>query len=109
MSKVFVIDRCDNVATALDDIAEHQDITILGESSLQSLRALEGIRSGHKIALTEIPRGEEVLKYGRAIGIASADIEKGAWVHLHNCESRYDERSNTLDCETGEPTDMDYV
>lgn len=42
---------------------------------------------GHKIALTDIPEGEFVIKYGFPIGIASKDIAKGEWVHSHNLKT----------------------
>lgn len=56
------------------------------------LPAAEGeIPAGHKVALTAIARGEEVIKYGRRIGRASRDIEKGEWVHSHNLRTALDE------------------
>ncbi|MDR2649296.1 MAG: altronate dehydratase family protein [Clostridiales bacterium] len=39
---------------------------------------------GHKIALKDIPAGDEVIKYGCPIGRASIDIKAGEWVHTHN-------------------------
>lgn len=42
---------------------------------------------GHKIALRSIAKGEPVIKYGFPIGIASADIAEGEWVHSHNLKT----------------------
>lgn len=39
---------------------------------------------GHKVALCDIPKGAEVIKYGYPIGKATQDIVKGEWVHSHN-------------------------
>jgi len=39
---------------------------------------------GHKLALTDIPAGGEVVKYGCPIGRATADIKAGEHVHSHN-------------------------
>ena len=39
---------------------------------------------GHKVALRDIPSGEQVVKYGVAIGRATQDIAKGDHVHVHN-------------------------
>ncbi len=47
----------------------------------------EDIPFGHKIAIAPIARGERVMKYGEAIGIASKDIAPGEYVHVHNVES----------------------
>ena len=46
--------------------------------------AREDIPQGHKMALAAIPAGENVVKYGFAIGHATADILPGMWVHTHN-------------------------
>lgn len=42
---------------------------------------------GHKVALTDIKKGEAVIKYGFPIGASSKDIKKGDWVHLHNLKT----------------------
>ena len=47
----------------------------------------EDIPFGHKVALTDIPRGTPVLKYGEQIGLATHDIARGQHVHVHNIES----------------------
>jgi (2R)-sulfolactate sulfo-lyase subunit alpha len=39
---------------------------------------------GHKIALRDLPQGEQVIKYGIAIGRATRDIHAGEHVHVHN-------------------------
>lgn len=109
MTTAFVIDRRDNVATALAGLEAGQQVALLGESTLGSILATEAIRPEHKIALVPIAEGADVLKYGMPIGYASKPIAAGEWVHLHNCASHYDERSNTLDADSGAPTDTEYV
>ena len=42
------------------------------------------IPAGHKVALRDIKKGENVIKYGFPIGHATTDIAKGDWVHTHN-------------------------
>jgi (2R)-sulfolactate sulfo-lyase subunit alpha len=42
---------------------------------------------GHKLALTDVPAGTEVIEYGLRIGIASQAIGKGDYVHIHNVRS----------------------
>ncbi|WP_158263542.1 UxaA family hydrolase [Aliiruegeria haliotis] len=44
---------------------------------------------GHKVALAPIREGQDVMKYGFPIGVATCDIAPGAHVHLHNSASRY--------------------
>ena len=55
------------------------------------LTPTEKIPAGHKIALCPIAAGEYVIKYGEAIGRATQNIAKGAWVHTHNLTSHLDE------------------
>lgn len=45
------------------------------------------IPAGHKMAITDIPKGSEVIKYGYPIGLASEDIHVGDWVHTHNLKT----------------------
>ena len=43
------------------------------------------IRSdGHKYAITDIKKDDNVIKYGMPIGRATVDISKGEHVHTHN-------------------------
>ena len=48
------------------------------------LEATDTVPAGHKAALTDIPEGAPVIKYGNVIGYAKCDIRKGDWVHVHN-------------------------
>lgn len=67
----------DNVTTLLD-MQTGLDRLATG------LRIAKGVPFGHKIALRDIARGERIVKYGVAIGIAQADISRGDHVHVHN-------------------------
>lgn len=40
--------------------------------------------NGHKYAVRDIQKGEQVIKYGFPIGVASEDIKTGEQVHSHN-------------------------
>lgn len=51
------------------------------------IEAEAGIPAGHKMALQPIALGEPVIKYGFPIGIATADIAAGDWVHDHNVKT----------------------
>jgi altronate hydrolase len=46
----------------------------------------ETVPAGHKLALKEILPGEEIRRYGYAIGRATTFIPAGSWVHSHNLE-----------------------
>lgn len=101
--RAFQIHQSDNVATLLDDV-NAGDIEVLGARP-DKLRALETISSGHKVALCDIEANKPVTKFGVRIGRATKQVRRGAWVHLHNLASDWDERSGTLDIHSGAPTD----
>ena len=50
-------------------------------------------RTGHKQALTDIPAGANVIKYGFPIGHATADIKAGEHVHTHNMATNLRDKS----------------
>ncbi len=83
MKPVIQITERDNVATALEALEAGRDLRV-GDGTL---RVLEAIPRGHKIAVRAITTGEAVVKYGSAIGTASANIAAGAHVHTHNVAS----------------------
>ena len=106
MAKCFQINSQDNTAVLLDDAAAGDQVEILGGEGTVVLQ--EDIEYGHKVALVAIPAGQPVTKYGICIGHSTQPIAVGEWVHLHNCASEYDERSATLDVQTGAVTDTLY-
>ena len=98
----FQIDERDNVATALK-VLEPGTVRLLGDSREKKLSVREEIPAGHKVALTDIAAGENIVKYGVVIGRATKDIR-----HLHVMCSIYDQRSSHLDVHTGAPKDTRY-
>lgn len=48
---------------------------------------LEGELNGHKVALRDIKKGENVIKYGYPIGHALEDIKAGEHIHTHNIKT----------------------
>ncbi|MHB1036700.1 MAG: UxaA family hydrolase [Pirellulales bacterium] len=70
----------DNVGVAIRDLDPGPETTSEG----RAVRLMRGVRLGHKIALTRIPEGHPILKYGQPIGVAIQTIEPGEWVHGHN-------------------------
>ena len=110
MARCFQIHRSDSVATLLDGVqTAPMTLRVLGSTDGQTeVTAAEPITQAHKIALRDIRAGEPIVKFGVVIGAASADIRAGQWVHLHNCTSNFDQRSQTLDVHTGATTDTKY-
>ena len=76
----------DNVATSLADLEPGADVRIRLGKEVNTIKALEIIPFGFKIAVADITKGFNVIKYGEAIGLASQDIKQGQLVHIHNIE-----------------------
>ena len=83
MKRFVVLHPTDTVATATSDLAAGTTIDL----GARSLVLVQAIPFGHKFALELIPVGATVIKYGQAIGIATASIPPGAHVHTHNVAS----------------------
>ena len=46
------------------------------------------LQTGHKIAICDIDKGADVIKYGYPIGYATENIKKGDSVHSHNMKTK---------------------
>jgi len=87
--KAIQIDDRDNVATVTGAVAKGEAVEVLSPDGKVILKAkpLEDIAFGHKLSLRRIRKGEEIIKYGEVIGVASRAIPAGEWVHTHNVDS----------------------
>jgi altronate dehydratase small subunit len=89
MVKAIQIDGDDNVATVTSNVGVGEVVEVLSPegSVLITPKVVDNIEFGHKLALHGLNVGENVVKYGEVIGVASKPISVGAWVHTHNVES----------------------
>lgn len=83
MKEFIKINECDNVIIALRDYKKDEVIDLEDKK----ITLLEDINRGHKIAIKNINKGENVIKYGLPIGYALEDIKVGSWVHTHNTKT----------------------
>lgn len=79
MANYIKISENDNVLVCLNDVAS-------GET-LDGITLNEDILAGHKVAICDIAKGANVIKYDMPIGSAKCDIKKGDWVHTHNVQT----------------------
>lgn len=79
----------DNVATVFSNGAEKYASVLVKDKTgkEEEIKISDNIPYGHKLALGDIAEGELIVKYGEEIGVAVADIKKGAHVHIHNLDS----------------------
>ncbi len=66
----------DNIIVALKDLS--------AGTALPDLTLSTPVPRGHKIATRSLAAGEQVIRYGQIIGVATTPIAAGAHVHSHN-------------------------
>ena len=85
---LLVLDVADNVGTALRDLERGSVARVSGANGdLGTLQLVAPILLGHKAALVAISEGAMVIKHGHPIGRATANIDPGDHVHVHNVVS----------------------
>lgn len=79
----------DNVATIFaNDIINGTEVEVRDKKGDSEKTVVIGdVPYGHKIAVRDIKKDELIVKYGEEIGIATRDIKKGEYVHVHNLDS----------------------
>jgi altronate dehydratase small subunit len=83
----IMLRETDNVATALRDLAAGEEIVVGVQEHTRRVRVGQPILFGHKLAVTAIGQGDNILKYGEVIGRATQAIPAGCHAHVHNIES----------------------
>lgn len=66
----------DNVVVAVSDLPA-------GTKLESGVITREPIPQAHKIALCDIPKGGEIIRYGVVLGYAKDDIPVGSWINEH--------------------------
>lgn len=84
MKEFVKINSRDNVVIPLQPFSKGKVLVVDGAE----ITLLQDIERGHKVALTAIKAGEDIIKYGYPIGVATADIAIGEHVHTHNVKTK---------------------
>jgi len=90
MIQFLVHEKSDNVGVATVDIkaGEEAQGLYMDTQDKASVKVLQDIPLGHKIALADMAVDGSVIKYGADIGRVTADIKTGEHVHIHNLKTR---------------------
>ncbi len=83
MKRFVQINQLDNVMVALEDFTTNDVVS--------NVKVLVDVKAGHKVALKNIKKGENIIKYGSPIGAATKDILAGEHVHTHNVHTNLGE------------------
>ena len=78
--KYIQINPLDNVAVALENLNPGDILQVNG----RSVCVAEEIPRGHKVALTDLSAGSEVIKYGFSIGNMTDGVKEGCLVNERN-------------------------
>jgi len=85
--KAVIFDSRDNVATALADLKAGDTLALTAGEKTLVTKLTTGVPFGRKFSLANIEPGSPIIKYGETIGIATASIQPGDYVHVHNVAS----------------------
>jgi altronate dehydratase small subunit len=83
--RLLLLSEQDNVVVACANLQQGDVVRMDGED----VRLPVDAPVGFKIARRDFAPGEQVTKYGAAIGSTTAAIKRGDVVHLHNMKSDY--------------------
>jgi len=88
---IIIHDEKDNVGVVvIDKTKANQDCNcwIMENDKTVSIKSLNEISLGHKIAMADLNEGDTILKYGHDIGKVIKSIKKGEHVHVHNVKTK---------------------
>lgn len=83
MKSTIQIHSTDNVAVALRDLQQGEQIEVGG----QLVQLAQNVVRGHKFAISLIDSGQNIIKYGLPIGHALATILPGEHIHSQNAKT----------------------
>lgn len=80
----------DNVAVAFSENVTAGSCMLVKDKKGNSSEVVvnEAIPYGHKFAIRDIAVNDKIIKYGEEIGVATRNIKKGDYVHVHNLDSQ---------------------
>ena len=82
----ILIHPSDNVATVTAELRNGDQVRYRNGDEICTF-ITSGVPIYHKVAVTDIPQGQPVRKYGEIMAVATQDIAKGGHVHTHNVTS----------------------
>lgn len=77
----------DKVVTIVGDVKKGDTVSFKKGDNPCEVVALEDIPAFHKIAIVDLKKDEEVIKYGEIIGGMRADGKQGCWISHKNVMS----------------------
>lgn len=104
-SKYLKINPADNVVVAISPLAKGEVITV----DNITLTTNSDVPAGHKVLLTDLKEGENIIKYGYPIGHAKCDLHQGDFINENqiktNLAGLLDYTYNPVDVKLDIPND----
>lgn len=98
----LLMDSRDNVVTCVQDVEAGGQVVYRKDGQTCTLTARQAIPACHKVALTPLAEGEDVIKYGELIGRTNAPVEAGCLVNHETIYSVPRDYESELVEDTGE-------
>ncbi|MDR1862292.1 MAG: UxaA family hydrolase [Treponema sp.] len=74
MTRLIKLNENDNVAIPVEDVRR-------GATLADGFIALCDIPQGHKIALSDLRKGDAVIRYGVRLGFLKQEVKRGSWIN----------------------------
>lgn len=89
MHEFLIHNEGDDVGVVIRDVEEGEALTgvFMDTGGQVEVTARGAIPLSHKVAVHALDEGDEVTEYGVRIGVATAAIAAGDYVHTHNIRS----------------------
>jgi len=80
----------DDVGVAVRDLKAGEEVSAvtLEGQPVGTVKLVNDVPLGHKVAMRDIPAGKDVIKYNRVIGVATQAAPRGSHVHTHNLKTK---------------------
>jgi (2R)-sulfolactate sulfo-lyase subunit alpha len=88
----FVVhDEADSVGVVVVEGVKAGDTLtgwIMDQDRIISMKVLDDVPIGHKLAIKPLAENDTVIKYGEDVGRTIAPIPAGAYLHVHNVKTK---------------------
>jgi len=80
----------DDVGVAVRDLKAGEEVSAvtLEGKPVGTVKMVNDVPLGHKVAMKDIAAGKDVIKYNRVIGVATQAAPRGSHVHTHNLKTK---------------------
>lgn len=86
-ANAVLIDSKDNVVTVVRRIKKGEEVTYFYGGELRTICSVGEIPEWNKMSIADLAQGDEIIKYGEFIGVATENIPSGEYTSHLNIKS----------------------